>query len=68
MNEDEINQYHELITNKVEKENIITLQMEYWSILSNVINYIQCDRHPKGFYDLDIKTIEPKSHKKYIIV
>ena len=26
--EDEVNPYHEIITNKVEKENIITLQME----------------------------------------
>ena len=28
IDEDEINPYHEIITNKVEKENIITMQME----------------------------------------
>ena len=28
LDEDEVNPYHEIITNKVEKENIITLQME----------------------------------------
>ena len=43
----EINPYHEIIINKVQKDNIITSQMEQWSILSNVVNYIQYDRHPK---------------------
>ena len=38
--------------------------MEQWSILSNVVNYVQYDRHPKNFYDLDVKTIDHKSHKK----
>ena len=30
---DEINPYHKLIKNKVEKENTITSQMEQWSIM-----------------------------------
>ena len=62
--ENEINPYHEIITNKVEKDNMIILQMEQWSVLSNVVNYVQYDRHPKIFYDVDIKTIDQKSHKK----
>ena len=33
-------------------------------ILSNVINYAQYDRNPKNFYDLDIKAIDQKSHRK----
>ena len=36
--------------------------MEHWSILSNVVNYIQYDRNPKNFYDLDVKTKDQKSH------
>ena len=64
LDEDEVNPYHEIITNKVEKKNIITLQMEPWSILSNVVNYVQYDRHPRNLYDFDIKTIDEKSHKK----
>ena len=32
--------------------------------MSNGINYIQYDRHPKNFYNLDIITIEQKSQKK----
>ena len=42
-----INPYHEIITNKIEKDNIIISQMEQWSILSYFDNYIQYDRHPK---------------------
>ena len=38
--------------------------MEQWSILINVINYIQYNRHPRNYYDLDIKAKEQKSHKK----
>ena len=54
----EVNQYHEIIIYNKEKENIITLQMEQWSILSNVVNYVHCERHPRNFYDLDVKTID----------
>ena len=64
MDEDKINPYHEVITNKVEKENTVISQMEQWSILSNVVNYVQNDRHPRDFYDLDINTIDWKNHKK----
>ena len=45
----EINPYHEIIVNKAERDNTVLLSMEQWSILSNVINYIQYDRHPKTF-------------------
>ena len=38
--------------------------MEQWSILSNVVNYVQYDRHLRNYYDLDIKAIDQKSHKK----
>ena len=50
-----INPYHEIIVNKAERDNTILSQMEQWSILSNVVNYIQYHRHPKNFYNLDIK-------------
>ena len=66
MNRDvnEVNPYHEIITIKIEKENIIIMQMEQWSILSNIVNYVWHDRHPRHFYDLDIKTIYQKIHRK----
>ena len=64
MDDDEVNPYHEIITSNVDKGNIITLQKEQWSILSNIVNYVQYDRHPRNFYDLDVKTIDQKSHRK----
>ena len=59
----------EIVEDKLSKDNIdedeiITSQMEQWSILSNVINYVQCDRNPKKVYDLVIKTIDQKNHSK----
>ena len=47
---DEINPYHNIIINNIDRENVITSQMEQWSIFSNVANYIQYDRNPKYFY------------------
>ena len=38
--------------------------MEHRLIHSNVVNYIQYDRYPTYFYDLDVKTIDLKSHRK----
>ena len=32
-------------------------QMEQWSILSNTLNYIQYDRHPKNCHSLDISIV-----------
>ena len=32
-------------------------QMEQWSILSNRLNYIQYDRHPKNYHSLEISTV-----------
>ena len=34
--------------------------MEQWSILSNVVNYVQYDMNPKEFYNLDAKAIDQK--------
>ena len=60
----EINPYHKIIVNKAERDNAILLQMEQWSILHNVINYVQYNRHPKNFYNLNIKAIGQKCCKK----
>ena len=32
-------------------------QMEQWSILSNTLNYIQYNRHPKNYHSLGISTV-----------
>ena len=50
--------------NNIDKENIITSQMEQWSILSNIVNYVQYNRNPKNFYELNVKAIDQKNHRK----
>ena len=49
IDDDEVNPCHNIIINNIDKENIITLQIEQWSILSNVVNYVQYDSNPKNF-------------------
>ena len=41
--------YKELIVNNVIKRDRATSQMDQWSILSNVINYVQYIKNPKDF-------------------
>ena len=38
--------------------------MKQWSILSNVINYIQYNRHPKNFHNLYIKAVNKRNHNR----
>ena len=38
--------------------------MNQWSILSNVVNYIQYNRHPKNFHNLYIKAVNQRNHKR----
>ena len=60
-NNGKIEPYHEKIANNVEKDDTITSQMV---ILSNAVNHVQYNRHPKCYYDLDIKDLDLKGHKK----
>ena len=53
----ETNLYRELIINNAEKVEPIMTQMEQWSILSNILNYIQCDRHHTIGHNLSIRAI-----------
>ena len=48
-------------------DNANTSQMEKWSILSNVFNYVQYDRDPNNFYELKIKALDQKNHRKCMI-
>ena len=40
----EINPYQELVVNNAEKIEPLMTQMEQWSILSNILNYVQHSR------------------------
>ena len=53
----EINPYKELIVNNAEKLEPLMTQMEQWSILSNVLNYIQYDKHPKNYHNMSINAV-----------
>ena len=53
----EINPYKELIVNNAEKIEPLLAQMEQWSILNNMLNYIQYDRYTKNYHSLGISTV-----------
>ena len=52
-----INLYKELIVNNAEKIEPLLAQMEQWSVLSNTLNYIEHDKLPQNFHNLDISTV-----------
>ena len=67
-NEEEVNPYKNIIINEFDEEDIIATQMEQWLILSNIVNYVQYNRNPRDFYNLDVKVIDQKYRKLYDIL
>ena len=55
MSETETNPYQELIVNYAERIEPLMMQMEQWSILTNVLNCIQHDSHHLVKHTLNIK-------------
>ena len=51
------NPYKELIVNNAEKLEPLMIQMEQWSILNNILNYIQHDKHPMVNCNLSIRGV-----------
>ena len=45
-----------------EKIELLLAQMEQWSILSNMLNYIQYDKQPKNFHNLGISAVHIYKH------
>ena len=60
----DINAYREFIVNNSEEVETVLSQMEQWSILSNIVNYIHYDRHPKNFYNLNIRAVNKEKYKR----
>ena len=54
-----------MIINNFENNNIDRniSQMEQWSILSNVINYVQYEGNPRDYFKLDIKALEENNYR-----
>ena len=53
----ETNRYRELIVNNAEKIEPLMTQMEQWSILSNILNYVQHTRFNSMNHTLDVKAV-----------
>ena len=62
----ETNPYKELIVNNAEKIEPLMTQMEQWSILSNVLNYVQHSRFHSMNHTLDFKAVNRYKHKPNI--
>ena len=59
----ETNQYQELVVNNAEKIEPLMTQMEQWSILSNILNYVQHSRCHSMKHTLDTKAVNKYKHK-----
>ena len=59
----ETNPYKEIIVNNAEKIEPLMTQMEQWSILSNVLNYVQHSRFHSMNHTLDVKAVNRYKHK-----
>ena len=46
------------MVNNAEKTETVLSHMEQWLILSNMVNYVQNDKHPKNFQHLNITTVK----------
>ena len=53
----EVNPYRELVVNSAEKVEIPKTQMEQWSILSNLLNYVQHSRFNSMNHSLSVKPV-----------
>ena len=54
----EINPYRELKVNNMERTEPLMTQMEQWSILSNILNYIQHSKLNSMDHTLDVKAMK----------
>ena len=53
----EVNPYRELVVNNAEKVEILRTQMEQWSILSNLLNYVQHSKFNSMNHSLSVKPV-----------
>ena len=53
-----------MIVNNAGKKETVLSQMEQWSILSNVINYIQHYKHTKNFHSLSISAVNREKNRE----
>ena len=56
-NNGEVNPYRELIVNNAEKVEIQKTQMEQWSILSNLVDYVQHSKFNSMDHSLNVRPV-----------
>ena len=56
-NNGEINPYRELVVNNAERTEPLMTQMEQWSILSNILNYVQHSKFNSMNHSLNVKAV-----------
>ena len=66
----EVNPYRELIVNTAEKIEMQKTQMEQWSILSNLLNYVQHSKfnsmdHSLNFKPVNRYKVKPNEGKEF---
>ena len=59
----ETNPYQELIVDIAERVDLLMTQMEQWSILSNILNYVKHDKYYISNHNLDIKMVNKHKDK-----
>ena len=64
MRRKEINPYQKVVLNNVYRDDVKTVQMEYWLILSDLVKYIQHDNASKTVHDMNVKTLDFRHLKK----
>ena len=64
LEKDEINPYQNVALNKVYREDAKTAQIEHWSILSDMVKYVQYGKDPNTSQDLNVKVLDYRNHKK----
>ena len=62
----ETNPYKELIVNNADKIEALMTQMERWSLLSNILNYVQHSRFNSMNHTLDVKAMNKYKSKPNI--
>ena len=60
--EDGVNPYQKVVLNNVYKDEMKTMQMELWSILSDNVKYVEYDE--KSVHSLDVETLDCRQHKQ----
>ena len=61
--EDKINPYENIVLNNAYREDVKTAQMDHWSIMSDVVKYVQHDKSLKTIYNLNVKALDYRYHK-----